>query len=146
MKSTLKLLTVLLLGIFSFQAQASHVIGGDIQYEYLGNNRYYIKLVIYRQQPGAGLGATTNVNVTSATCGVNTSIQLTRTAQYLAQGAWDCITPNATIFVPEVNVYETTTSNPLTLTSRCSDYKMSWNLCCRPGGITNIGTGGASSA
>lgn len=146
MKSILKLLAVFLLGVFSFQAEASHVIGGDIQYQYLGNNNYHIKLVIYRQQTGATLGTTQTVQVVSASCGVSTSATLSLTYQGLAQGAWDCIQPNATVFVPEVNVFETTSSNPLHLTSRCSDYKISWNLCCRPGGITNIGTGGASSA
>lgn len=144
MKSIFRILAVVLFGLTAFQAEASHVIGGDIQYEYIGNNQYYIKLVIYRQSTGAGLGATANVNVQSQSCGVNTSITLQRTQQYLAPDAFDCI-PTAAGFVPEVNVYETTSSNPLTLTQRCSDYKLSWQLCCRPGGITNIGTGNNSA-
>lgn len=147
MKSIYRLLAIVLLGLFSLPTQASHVIGGDIQYEYLGNNQYYIKLVIYRQSTGAGLPAATNVNVNSQTCGINTSVSLQRTQVYSASSfAFDCISQsNAGGFLPEVNVYETTASNPLTLTQRCSDYKLSWSLCCRPGGITNIG-GGASSA
>ncbi|KAB2808687.1 gliding motility-associated C-terminal domain-containing protein [Phaeocystidibacter luteus] len=147
MKYLLRLLTVVLFGLMSMPASASHVIGGDIQYEYLGNNQYYVKLVIYRQSTGAGLPATTNVNVSSQTCGINTSVSLTRTSVYSASSfAFDCIAQsNAGGFLPEVNVYETTTSSPLTLTQRCTDYKLSWSLCCRPGGITNIG-GGASSA
>ncbi len=147
MKAIIRLLTVVLIGLFSFNANASHVIGGDIQYEYLGNNQYYVKLVIYRQSTGAGLPANAIVDVRSQTCGINTTISLTRTQQYSASSfAFDCINQsNAGGFLPEVNIYETTTSNPLTLTQRCSDYLLSWDLCCRPGGITNIGNGASSA-
>lgn len=141
MKSIRNLLVALTI-LMGFSGQATHIIGGDIQYEYLGNNRYYVKLVIYRQSASpVGLPATTNVYVTSSTCGISTSVPVTRTAQYLAPGAFDCIQQSSTVFRPEVNVYETTVSNPLTLATHCSDYKLFWFDGNRPNGITNIGNG-----
>lgn len=132
-----------LLGVFilltSFEASASHIIGGDIQYEYLGNNQYYIKLVLYRESTGIPLLPTETVDVRSASCGITTSIQLPRTAQYLATNfAFNCISQQSAGFLPEVNVYETTVNNPLTLTANCSDFKLSWDVCCKPPGITNL--------
>ncbi|KAB2808686.1 gliding motility-associated C-terminal domain-containing protein [Phaeocystidibacter luteus] len=147
----MKLLKSLLLFAFVLTgwstANASHIIGGDIQYEYLGNNQYYIKLVLYRNFPGIQLGPNQTVYVRSATCGgAITTINLPRTAQFMAAGnTFGCISQQSAGFQPEVNIYETTVSNPLVLTQNCTDYKISWNECCKPPGITNIGTGNNSA-
>ncbi|NVK05530.1 MAG: hypothetical protein HWD92_11950, partial [Flavobacteriia bacterium] len=130
-----------LLGVFvfltSFQVDASHIIGGDIQYEYLGNNQYYIKLVLYRENSGINLPASTVVTARSASCGSSTSITVYRSQQYLAN-AFDCISSSSASFTPEVNVYETLVNQPLTLTSNCPDFKIFWETCCKPPGITNL--------
>lgn len=122
----------------AFQVDASHIIGGDIQYEYLGNNQYYIKLVLYREMTGIPLGATEIVDIRSASCGYSSTITLPRTQQFQATYAYDCISQATAGFQPEVNVYETTVTNPLQLTGTCSDYTISWDVCCKPGGVTNI--------
>lgn len=132
-----------LLGVFvfltSFQVDASHIIGGDIQYEYLGNNQYYIKLVLYRELTGIPLPATEQVVATSASCGSTVTINVQRTQQYLASNfAFDCISQTSAGFTPEVNVYETTVSSPLSLVGACSDYKIYWEDCCKPPLINNL--------
>lgn len=141
---TLKLLLVLVGLAFTWNTQASHLIGGDIQYEYLGNNRYYIKLVLYRENTGIALPPSTFVDVKSASCGFTGSIEVFRTQQYFAD-AYDCISQSAAGYTPQVNVYETTVSNPLVLNLNCNDYKISWDVCCKPLGIDNVGNGVATN-
>ena len=53
------LLALLLLAPLA--SKASHIIGGDIQYKYVGDstgvaNQYRVKLVLYRDLTGIGLG------------------------------------------------------------------------------------------
>lgn len=145
MKSILKLIAVLAIALTSLPASASHLIGGDIQYEYLGtsggNHRFKVRLVLYREQSGITLGATQTVQVTSSNCGTSYSVQVQRIQpEFPATTAFDCISTQNSAFTPMVNIYESTVSSPLLLpaSASCSDYLLYWSTCCRPGGITNI--------
>jgi len=42
------LLIIFILSVFSKQASATHIVGGELSYEYLGNSQYAISLIIYR--------------------------------------------------------------------------------------------------
>ena len=59
-------------------SKASHIIGGDIQYKYVGDstgvaNQYRIKLVLYRELTGIGLGTNQTVQIRSNSCNITTS-------------------------------------------------------------------------
>ncbi|MFZ9732461.1 MAG: hypothetical protein ACO3BA_03760, partial [Schleiferiaceae bacterium] len=73
------LLALLLLAPLA--SKASHIIGGDIQYKYVGDstgvaNQYRIKLVLYRELTGIGLGTTQTVQIVSSSCNISTSTQV----------------------------------------------------------------------
>ena len=145
-----KFILTLLLGIFitPFESEATHILGGDIQYKYVGDStgvagQYRIKVVIYREQTGVGLGNTANVTVQSTQCSFNTNVTCTLSQPEFSAaslGAYDCIPQGATgsYFSPMVNIY----IGYVTLTQTCNDYKMYWQSCCRPGGITAITNSG----
>jgi hypothetical protein len=40
--------------MLSFQSKASHIIGGDIYYDYLGNNQYRFFITLYRDCNSTG--------------------------------------------------------------------------------------------
>jgi hypothetical protein len=42
-------LVILLLSIgYCFQSKATHIVGGEMSYKYLGDNKYEVTLVMYR--------------------------------------------------------------------------------------------------
>ncbi len=76
-----RLLFAFLLGalFLPFQAEASHILGGDIQYKYVGDStgvtgQYRIKLVIYREQSGVGLGTAQTVTINAPSCNLTTNV------------------------------------------------------------------------
>jgi len=135
-----------LLMLAPLASEASHIIGGDIQYKYVGDssgvpNQYRIKLVIYREATGITLGTTQTVTVASASCGTTQNITVNLAVPEFSAalyGAYDCIPQSSAVFSPMVNIY----TGFVILSQQCPDYKMSWTQCCRPGGITGI-TGSA---
>jgi hypothetical protein len=143
-------LVQLAFALFSFApvaSQATHIIGGDIQYKYVGDssgvpNQYRIKLVIYREQSGAGMQPTETVQVASSSCGITQNVTVNLSVPEFSAavyGAFDCIPQSSAVFTPMVRIY----TGFVILSQQCPDYKMSWSLCCRPGGITGItGSGG----
>lgn len=137
---------LLLLVLAPVASQATHLIGGDIQYKYVGDssgvpNQYRIKLVIYREATGVGMGANEIVQVSSASCGINQNVTVTLSVPEFSAavyGAYDCIPQSSSVFTPMVRIY----TGFVILNQQCPDYKMSWSQCCRPGGITSITNSG----
>ena len=127
-------------------SKASHIIGGDIQYKYVGDstgvpNQYRVKLVLYREATGIGLGTSQTVSIVSTSCNLTTSVTVNLAVPEFSAaslGAYDCIPQSAATFSPMVNIYV----GYVTLPTLCPDYKMYWASCCRPAGITGI-TGSA---
>ena len=129
--------TISLLGIRT--AEATHAMGSDLRYECLGGNTYRITLTIYRDCQGSPLTNLQNIAFESASCGQ---------ARYIEQATRISITelsplcpaqqPNSTCnggILPgvEEHVYQLTT----TLPAQCTDWRISWHLCCRNYAITN---------
>ena len=63
MKRILTLSLLILLA--SFQAQATHISGGEIYYNCLGNNQYQVTLIIYRDCAGVNLDPSFNATFSS---------------------------------------------------------------------------------
>ncbi|WP_341906388.1 T9SS type A sorting domain-containing protein [Fluviicola taffensis] len=123
----------------SLTLRASHMAGSEITYTCIGPNQYQVKLVTYRDCSGISADASTIINYKSVACGVNASIQLN------LQSTVD-ITPvcnsavstcsGGTVHGIEKLVY----TGVLTLPNGCSDWILSYDLCCRNGSITNLST------
>ncbi|PSR04110.1 MAG: hypothetical protein BRD50_04475, partial [Bacteroidetes bacterium SW_11_45_7] len=136
---------VLSLGLFSPESTyATHALGTDINYTCLGGNQYAITLTFYRDCEGIDPPSSPSVNISSANCGVNTSVGLT-----LDQN----ISPNPEEVSPlcpsqasnstcsggsypgvEKYVYRGTYTFP----QACTDWTLSYSICCRNNTITNL--------
>ncbi len=117
---------------------ASHMAGSEITYTCVGPNQYQVKLVLYRDCGGIDAPTSAVLNYSSSSCGVNASVQLS------LQNTTD-ITPLCPSEASACNggggpigIEQITYSGILTLPNGCSDWILSYDLCCRNGMITNL--------
>lgn len=145
------LLAVLLTTILNPEkVEASHALGGEITYQCLGGNEYLIRLVFYRDCGGIAAPTAPTVSITSS-CG-NQNLGMTLLPpeppfppfdQYLVDyelpvycAASNCGSgSNSGI---QQYIYEATTTLP-----PCSDWTMSYDLCCRSASINTINAPGS---
>ncbi len=131
-----QLFTFLGLIYLSVSSFGSHILGGQLWYEYINyginNGAYKVHLDLYREMSGVTLGSTQPITVFSTIGGVtamNTSKTLT-----LAQPEFQLLSQNCGgTFLVGVNRYEAIITIP-----SYSSTKFSWELCCRPPGITGL--------
>lgn len=141
-KKSLLVLLVLFVGLFSKSASASHIAGGEITYNCLGNNQYEINLNLFVDCAGFNPGASQMVNFTS-TCGgtatltVNVSPQSTNGIEIsqLCQAQLPQSTCNGGT-LPGMWIFNYT--GIVTLAPPCDTWTMSWQTCCRNNAVTNV--------
>ncbi len=134
-----KLLIISVFTLVSFAAKATHIVGGELYYRYLGNNQYQILLTVYRDcyfgvppfdDPAyIGIWDVNNVLI-----------------QTLSVSPYDSITVpniiNSPCFIPPVDVcyraafYATTVLLP----PITGGYQLTYMRCCRNQTILNIVT------
>jgi gliding motility-associated-like protein len=139
---------VLFAGLGSQKAFATHVAAADLYLDYIGtgpsNLKYKVTLVVYKACEPFSSSLTTLETVTfnSVSCGQNISKPLPMTggpdtldqlcANFSPVNA--CRVPGSVWPAFERRIYTDTITLPLA----CVDWKVSWSLCCRNGGITNL--------
>lgn len=137
--------------IFSIQmGRATHIVGGEMTYQYKGNNQYTIRLDLYidcingsieaiRSDAQAIFGVF-NGNSRRILSGYPISVNRSG-PQRVQKTNYNClkITPNACV---DHYWYERT----LTLPPTAGGYYVSFQRCCRNGSITNIISPGATGA
>ncbi len=132
------------------KASASHIVGGEMTYKYLGNNRYQIKLSVFidcfNGQAGAiSQDATANIAVFDGNTRRilnNYPVVVNRQGPTrITKVNYNCIqaAPNACV---DHYWYETT----LTLAPRTGGYIISFQRCCRNNTITNLTSPEATGA
>ena len=123
----------------TFNAEASHLAGGDIQYEYIsstGNShKYKIKLRLYRDQSGITMPTTATVYG----CSANHATVSTVCAQVAGSGVvaptlFDCVSSTNAGVTIEVYIYE----GEIILPGNAPDWTFAWSSCCRNPLIDNI--------
>jgi len=138
----------------SGKAEASHAMGADITYTCTGPNTYEVTLTFYRDCDGisAPSGPIT-LNAESANCNASTTASLTQDppSSYCNDGVinsnGECEIPgvcnsqlsNTTCNggnLPGVEQYQYT--GTLILPQQCSDWIISYSVCCRNSAITNL--------
>ncbi len=130
------ILCALFLGM-STMGSASHFTGWDITYSCIGPNQYQVTVNIYRDCNGVALGNTQIINYSSASCGISSSVTLTR--QSVADITPLCPTqPSACGGSGPIGIELHTYQGTLTLPSACSDWVLSASSCCRNRIITNL--------
>ncbi len=122
---------------FSFFSNASHVAGGEITFSCIGPNQYQVNLTFYRDCNGIASSASEVINYRSAACGVNASLTLNLQSTVditpLCPSAASACGGGGTLGIQKI-VY----SGVLTLPSGCSNWILSYQVCCRNASITNV--------
>ena len=137
MQKRLLHLTLLAIFLFTHKAQATHIVGGEMNYKYLGFNKYEIRLTVYRD---CYVGVPPFDN--PATVGVfdknNNPIQ---TLQMAFRGL-DTLAPTISdpCTIPPLDFcYEVTTYiDTITLPPLVGGYQLSYQRCCRNINILNL--------
>ena len=145
MKNVFKLLL-----IFSFvlvfspkQSQATHVVGADLTYFWVGGNTYQLKLYFYRDCGGVGAPSSITLNANAPSCGFNQNYSLSQVAAFEVPpqcnlGLSTC--SGGSVYGIQEYVYKGT----VTLPGNCADWKFSYYVCCRNNAITNITSPGSA--
>lgn len=135
-------LWVLALGLGSGQLQASHVLGTSLTYEYVGNqtgvaNQYRVVLTIEREATGVGLGWGAEIQMSSPTCGISSTVMLSLMQPEFVNtvsGQFACVPSQNLAVLPLTNKFSALVIIPPT----CPDVKFSFETCCRPAGINSL--------
>ncbi|MCB0794867.1 MAG: hypothetical protein KDB88_09030, partial [Flavobacteriales bacterium] len=133
-----KLLALIALGatLSWNQVQASHVSGGEIVYECLGNGEYQFSLILYRDCAGIDLDADYDLDFTSS-CGNLTlnvqSVSVQEVSQLCPDDLPNSTCNNGNLPGLEEHIYTGTITVP-----PCDDWTVSWSLCCRNDAIVNL--------
>lgn len=123
--------------------QATHIVGGYINYFCFSGNTYEIQLYLYRDCAGVGFDNTAAIGVFN----VDDSLIMTLTAQggniiNIPPTTSDpCLSPPSSVCV-EQRVY----SVGATLTASAGGYTLAYQRCCRNGSINNLVNPGAIGA
>ena len=107
---------------------ASHAAGADLQYECLGNGEYKFTLNLYRDCKGVSAPNPVDITVSSSCFSNQLSLAkdtVQQTDPFCNPNLSSC---NGGSFPGyEMHIY----SNTITLDTTCSDYTISYALCCR---------------
>lgn len=132
-----KLIFIILSFIISLELFASHIVGGDIYYDYLGNNNYRITVVLFRDCASTGAEYDNPMSV-----GIfNSSNVLVQEVLIPFPGSVvlpvilnnPCVTPPANICT-ERAIYTQIVNLPPTP----GGYNVSYQRCCRGPNVTNL--------
>lgn len=133
----MRYLIIILISLNFFNVQASHIVGGEIYYDYLGNNNYQFYISVYRDcnSTGAGFDSPLGLGV------FNESNQLINNVQVQYTGLTNvpvvfnnpCVTPPNNICTQH-SLYTVI----LNLPPSNGGYTISYQRCCRGPNITNI--------
>lgn len=137
-----KLLALIFIFVTSYTF-ASHIAGGQITYNCLGNNQYEIKLTYFWDCAGGfNPGSQHTINVSG--CGQNLSLTVTQSTLTPGDGvlAGGLCPTASTVTTCKKRIDYT---GIITLPSACNSWSFSIGSCCRGGNITNI-TGGTGAS
>jgi hypothetical protein len=153
MKS-LRFIAALIFSLSAFQVSATHIMGGNITYQCIGNSTYKLTAEIYRDCNGIMLQSSLPLTVSSASCGQSFTVTL----ELIPSGP-EIVTPICATETDRCNFGQgiygiqkfTYThiaaslgqgiSSPPVILSSCSDWIISYTNCCRNNAIS---TGSAS--
>lgn len=131
------LLVITLLLSFFEGAKASHIVGGEIYYDYLGSNNYRITVTMYRDCLSSGAPFDDPMHLTiydmSGVLIYNLDITFPGSVNLPVVFNNPCVTPPNDICV-ERAIYTTVVNLPPT----ANGYTASYQRCCRGPNVTNL--------
>ena len=130
------LIAIILLMFFPIVAKASHIVGGDIYYDYLGNNNYRFYISVYRDcnSTGAQFDSPLQLAVYSGTNLVQ-NIPVSFPGSQILPVVFNnpCVTPPNNICIEKAE-YEVVVNLPPII----GGYTITYQRCCRGPNITNL--------
>jgi gliding motility-associated-like protein len=132
-----KLFTLFLLILWAIPSQASHIVGGEIYYDYLGNNNYRFYLAIYRDCASTGASYDSPLPLSVFTgSGIRVS---NHDVSFPGSTVLPIIFDNPCITAPtgictERAIYTVV----LNLPPSVSGYIVAYQRCCRGPNVTNL--------
>jgi gliding motility-associated-like protein len=130
------LIITILLTLFSFGSKASHIVGGDIYYDYLGNNSYRFYISVYRDcnSTGAQFDSPLQLAVYSGTNLVqNVAVPFPGSQNLPVVFNNPCVTPPNNICIEKAEYEVVVNLPPIN-----GGYTISYQRCCRGPNITNL--------
>ncbi|MHB1278817.1 MAG: T9SS type A sorting domain-containing protein [Bacteroidia bacterium] len=131
-------IVVLTLVLFGFQAaKASHVMGSEMHYRSLGNDRYEITVKIYRDCNGIQVSQSNIIaRCSSTTITLSSQTKLSvRDVTGIGQGCQDSSRCHGGTYPYGIEEHIWVTTLDLSSYS-CCEWTLSWEQCCRNGNIT----------
>lgn len=138
------LFAILIATLSPSQTNATHAVGADIKYRWLGGNNYQFFVQFYRDCNGIYPPSQITFNISSASCGVNQNYSM----PLVSSGGLE-IAPICTLGVSTCNggsvfgMQEFLYRVNITLPANCADWVFSYYTCCRNNAITNISSPGS---
>ncbi|RFC55841.1 PKD domain-containing protein [Brumimicrobium aurantiacum] len=134
----MKHLLAIILMFFSFQIMASHIVGGEISYECLGNDQYKITIKVYRDCNSNGAGFDIPLYLGVFEKGTNNRISteavpFTGSINLPVEFSNPCVTPPDDICVQGAEY-----THVITLPPNQNGYIVTYERCCRGPGIINL--------
>ncbi len=119
------------------QVQASHIIGGDIYYDYLGNNQYRFFITLYRDCASTGAAYDDPLQMAiyngNGSLFQNINISFPGSSPVPLNFNNPCATPPGGICVEKATYVAVVTLPPTPL-----GYDISYQRCCRGPNVTNL--------
>lgn len=140
-----KAIIALFICVSSYYSLATHIVGGEIYYDYLGNDQYKITLKVYRDCSPLSVGFDNPAymgifdNNNTVVSSLTLSSPVIQKINYSINNV--CFVDPSNVCVEEA-VYTTT----VTLPPKVGGYKLVYQRCCRNGTITNISNPGSSGS
>ncbi|MDB5280997.1 MAG: hypothetical protein JWO06_72 [Bacteroidota bacterium] len=131
-------------------AKASHSMGADISYQCLDPINHVYKIVVnfYRDCSGIDVSPTVQVNISSASCGQNITATLNELPCPInpfggqpcevSQLCYNSISQSTCNGGTLPGVEAFTYVDTVTLPMACTDWVMSYDICCRNAAVTNL--------
>jgi len=145
-----RILIILFAFLVSSVSTATHIVGGEMNYTYLGNNEYTIRLDVYFDcQNGSPQAISQDATAFIGVFDGNTRSLISGFPREVSRrGPFRIIKTNYNCIVqaPNACVDQYYYEIKLTLPARTGGYYISFQRCCRNGSITNLSNPGGTGA
>ncbi|MBL0102641.1 MAG: SprB repeat-containing protein [Bacteroidetes bacterium] len=122
-----------------FASKATHISGADLTYRWISGNTYELTLELYRDCSGVAAPNNVTINYSSISCGVNSTVTISRVPGTGNEISMTCSTAVTTCqggSYPGFQKYEY--RGNVTLPNRCADWIFGYSICCRNCAITTL--------
>jgi gliding motility-associated-like protein len=134
----MKLLKLLLVLIFPLQLMASHIVGGEMYYDCLGDNNYRITIKVYRDCNSTGANFDTQLLLGVFKKSDNSGVKI-ESVNYPGSVVLPVVFSNPCVSAPgNICVQEAVYSKVINLPPLPEGYMLAYERCCRGPDIMNL--------